>query len=348
MKTMKRKMKMKNSTGKKKKKKGPIGLSAAIKDIEKKCGKGSIMKLGGRVEISGPSVSTGSMSLDCALGGLGLPFGRVVEIYGPESSGKTTLALHILANVQKKDLKGAMIDAEHAMDPPYAKKLGVNLDDLLFSQPDYGEQALGIVQKLIMSGEVKIIIIDSVAALVPKKELEGEMDDETIGLQARLMGKALRKIAGYASKYGVLVIFLNQEREKIGGFSRGGKTTPGGKALKFWASVRIEIKRRSTDKEKEKAVSNLIYAKVAKSKICPPFAVGKFYITFAMGIDKFKELFFWAKQGKIIKRSGSTYKYGEIKAKGMKKFIRELQKKENKKLRKEIVKKTKKYIQETI
>jgi recombination protein RecA len=343
---MKMRMKMKNSTGKKKKKKGPIGLSAAIRDIEKKCGKGSIMKLGGQVEVSGPSVSTSSMSLDCALGGLGLQFGRVVEIYGPESSGKTTLALHILANVQKLGLKGAMVDAEHAIDPPYTKKIGVNLDDLLFSQPDYGEQALGIVQKLIMSGEVKVIIVDSVAALVPKKELEGEMDEETIGLQARLMGKALRKIVGYANKYGVLVIFLNQERDKIGGFSRGGKTTPGGKALKFWASIRIEIKRIKTDKEKEKAVSNLTYAKVVKSKVCSPFKVGKFFITFGKGIDKYKELFFWAKQGKIIKRRGSTYKYGNIKTKGQKRFINKL--KENKKLRKEIVKKTKKYIQETL
>lgn len=340
----KRKTKMKNSTGKKKK--GPIGLTATLRNIEKKCGKGSIMKLGGQVLISGPSVSTGSMSLDCALGGPGLPFGRVVEIYGPESSGKTTLALTLLANVQKMGYIGAMVDVEHAMDLPYAKRLKVDLDNLIFSQPDYGEQALGIVEKLIKSGEVKIIVIDSVAALVPKKELEGEMDQETIGLQARLMGKALRKIIGSANKYSVLVIFLNQIRVKIGGFSRGGTTTPGGKALKFLASIRIEIKRRSTDKEKEKAVSNLIYGKIVKSRICPPFSVGKFYITFGKGIDKYKELFFWAKQGKIIKRSGSTFKYGDIKVKGQKRFIKELQK--NKKLRKEIVKKTKQYIQETI
>ena len=323
------------------KKQNPKALDAAIKKIEKKYGKGSIMRFGDGVLDAGPCVSTGSVSLDCALGGWGLPYGRIVEIYGPESSGKTTLALHIIANAQKKKGIAAIVDAEHALDPKYAKRLGVNLDDLIISQPSYGEQALGIVRHLIISRGVNVIVVDSVAALVPKAELDGEMDQETIGLQARLMGKALRKIVGLADDNNVLVVFINQERDKIGG-GWGGTTTPGGKALKFWASVRIRIMRIKSEKENDKFVSNFTHAKITKSKICPPFSIAKFFITFGKGIDKAKEIFFWARDGKIIKRSGSIFKFKGLEVKGKKKFIKRIKK--DKKRKRKLIALTKEYI----
>jgi len=296
----------------------------------------------------GPRVSTGSISLDCALGGGGLPYGRVVELYGPESSGKTTLALHILANAQRQGNVGAIIDVEHALDPDYAGLIGVDMEGLLFSQPDYGEQALSIVQKLILSKKVKCIVVDSVAALVPKAELDGEMEDITVAAQARLMSKAMRKIVAVANKNGVLVVFINQERDKIGGFSKG-KTTPGGKALKFYASVRIEVRRRKTEKEKVKnvkekrSVANVTYAKVVKSKICSPFNVGKFVITFGKGINKAAEVFLWAKSGKVIKRKGSSFSFGDVKGKGQKGFLKAIR--QDKKAKRELLQATRQYIQ---
>jgi recombination protein RecA len=331
---------MKNSSGKKKK---PPSLEKTMKGIEKKYGKNAIMKLGKGPVIAGPSLSTGSYSLDIALGGFGLPFGRIVEIYGPESSGKTTLALHLIANAQGKGFPVAMIDAEHALDPEYSTNIGVDLDNLMVSQPDYGEQALGIVKKLILGSAAKLIVIDSVAALVPKAELEGEMEKETIGLQARLMSRALRQISGLASDREILVVFLNQERDKIGGFSRGGKTTPGGKALKFWASVRIEIKKRQTKKEgkDKKATANWTFAKVVKSKINPPFKMGEFYIVFGKGIVKARELFHWAKKGKVIKRKGSTFKFEGVSGKGEKGFMKAIR---GSKKKKKFVKKVREFI----
>lgn len=241
----------------------------------------------------------------------------------------------------------AMVDAEHALDPGYAAKLNVDLDKLLVSQPDNGEQALGIVKRMVMSGHIKIIVVDSVAALVPKAELEGEMEDITIGLQARLMSKALRQISGLASDRGVLVVFLNQERDKIAaGFSRGGKTTPGGKALKFWASVRIEVKRRATEKEKQKAKANWTYAKVVKSKICTPFGLGEFFIVFGKGIVRAREVFHWAKRGKIVKRKGGMFRFGKIKGKGQKAFMKKL--KGNKKAKKRFLELVKEFIVKSI
>jgi len=326
----------------KKKKKNTIVKTMAL--IEKKYGKGSIMRLGDKPLDPGICVSTGSVSLDKALGGKGLPFGRIIELYGPESAGKTSLALKILANTQKTFGPAGIVDAEHALDPAYAKKIGVNIEDLYLSQPSYGEQALGIVRELIKGGKLKTIVIDSVAALVPKKELEGEMDDETVALQARMMGKALRKIAALADIKKVLVIFLNQERDKIGwGFSRGGKTTPGGRALKFWASVRIEIRRVKTEKEGQKETSNFVFAKVVKSKICPPFRVGRFYITFDKGIDKAKELFLWAREGKILRKKKGKFVFEDITERSQKKFLEVLLSKKN--TRKRFLKITSDYIQ---
>ena len=322
------------------------GIGHARKEINKRYGKGALIRLGDSPLNQGPCLSTSSFSLDIALGGRGLPFGRIVEIYGPESSGKTTLALHLIANYQKEGV-AALIDAEHALDPKYAKNLGVDLDNLLLSQPDYGEQALGITKKLIKSGDVKLIVIDSVAALVPKKELDGEMEDITVALQARMMSSALRQISGLASRSGVLVIFINQQRSKIGmGFSMGGITTPGGMALKFWASVRIEIKRRQTKKEHGKSVANWTFAKVVKSKICPPFSTAEFFITFGIGIDRKKELFHWAKKGRIIKTKKGMNKFNEVLGKGERKFMRNLA--ESKKDKKELIEKTLEFIKKTI
>jgi recombination protein RecA len=318
-------------------------LFAAVRAVEKKFGEDAVI-IGNKskVDINCPKISTGSYSLNEALGGYGIPFGRVIEIFGPESSGKTTLALHLIANAQKKKGLAAFVDAEHSLDINYARRLGINTEELIVSQPDYGEQALGIVELLVKKG-VSLIVVDSVAALVPKAELDGEMDDVQIGLQARLISKAMRKLIGVVNKTNALVVFINQTRAKIGmGWCRGGDTTPGGKALKFYASVRIEVKRIKSEKKGEHFVNNFINAKVVKSKVCIPFKIGHFYITFGKGIDKWEEIFYWAKKGKIIKLSQSIYKFGKIKEKGKEAFIKKIKGKRI--ARKKLIIETKKYI----
>ncbi len=288
-------------------------LDAAIAQIEKQFGKGSIMKLGGsesaRVKI--PVVSTGSLELDIALGIGGLPRGRVIEIYGPESSGKTTLTLHAVAEAQKLGGIAAFIDAEHALDPIYAAKLGVKIDDLLVSQPDTGEEALEICESLVRSNAVDIIVIDSVAALVPKAEIEGDMGDSHMGLQARLMSQALRKLTGIISKSRTSVVFINQIRHKIGVMFGSPETTTGGNALKFYASIRLDIRRIETLKVGEDAIGNRVRVKVVKNKCAPPFKQAEFDIMYDKGISRTGGIVDLATQFDIIKKSGTWYSYGE-------------------------------------
>jgi recombination protein RecA len=290
-----------------------INLAEAISEIKEKFGEGAIMKLKDAQKANVDVVPTGSLSIDLALGVMGVPRGRIIEIYGGESTGKTTLSLSILAEAQKMGGICAFIDAEHALDPDYAKRIGVNTDDLLISQPDSAEQGLQIVESLVRSGEVDIIVIDSVAALVPKAEVAGEMGEMQIGLQARLMSQALRKLSGIVSKTKTIIIFLNQTRMKIGILFGNPETTPGGLALKFYSSVRIELRRIAQIKVGENIVGNRVRAKIVKNKVAAPFKTAEFDIYYNEGISKMSEAINLGVKEEIIKKSGASLQYGEIK-----------------------------------
>ncbi len=286
-------------------------LESALGQIERQFGKGAIMKMGDRPSIRVNVIPTGSVALDAALGVGGFPRGRVIEVYGPESSGKTTLALHVIANAQKTGGLAAFIDAEHALDPEYAARLGVNLEELLVSQPDFGEQALEIAETLIRSSSVDVIVIDSVAALVPRAELEGDMGEAQMGLQARLMSQALRKLAGVISKSNTCLVFINQVREKIGVMFGSPETTTGGRALKFYASVRVDIRRISSIKQGENVIGNRTRAKIAKNKVAAPFKKAEFDILYGEGISLTGELLDLGVEYRLVQKSGSWYSCGE-------------------------------------
>ncbi len=289
------------------------GLQEAVDEIKQRFGEGAIMKLKEVRAVDVDVVPTGSISLDLALGVGGVPRGRVIEIFGPESSGKTTLALHILAEAQKKGGVGAFVDAEHALDPDYAKKLGVNIDELLISQPDSGEQALQIVETLVKSSEVDVIVVDSVAALVPQAEIAGEMGEFQIGLQARLMSQALRKLSGIISKTKTVVIFLNQTRMKIGIMFGNPETTPGGLALKFYASVRIDLRRTAQIKHGDEIIGNRVKVKIVKNKVAAPFKITEFDIYYNEGISYFGDILNIGVKSGIIKRTGSWFQFEDTK-----------------------------------
>ncbi|WP_214748224.1 recombinase RecA [Exiguobacterium sp. s189] len=286
-------------------------LEMALRQIEKQFGKGSIMRLGENTDQQVSVIPSGSIALDVALGAGGYPRGRVIEVYGPESSGKTTVALHAIAEVQKRGGQAAFVDAEHALDPKYAKNLGVNIDELLLSQPDTGEQALEIAEALVRSGAVDILVVDSVAALVPKAEIEGEMGDSHVGLQARLMSQALRKLSGATNKSKTIVIFINQIREKIGIMFGNPETTPGGRALKFYSSVRLEVRRAETLKQGQDMVGNRTKIKIVKNKIAPPFKTAEVDIMYGEGISREGELIDIGADLDIVQKSGAWYSFNE-------------------------------------
>lgn len=284
-------------------------LDAALQQIERVFGRGSVMKLGQREVIEIEAIPTGSLGLDIALGIGGFPKGRIIEVYGPESSGKTTLALHVIANAQKQGGTCAFIDAEHALDPVYAKKLNIDIDNLIISQPDTGEQALEIADTLVRSGAIDVLVVDSVAALVPKAELEGDMGDSHMGLQARLMSQALRKLTGSISRTNCMVIFINQIRQKIGVMFGSPETTTGGNALKFYASVRLDIRRTGAIKDKDQMLGNQTRVKVVKNKLAPPFKIVDFDIMYGEGVSKTGELIDLGVRAGIIEKAGSWYSY---------------------------------------
>ncbi|MFH1036990.1 MAG: recombinase RecA [Patescibacteria group bacterium] len=320
-------IKQKSSSQKAAEDKGKSDLQEAIDEIKQRFGEGSIMKLKEVQSTNVDVVPTGAVSIDLALGVGGMPRGRVVEIYGPESSGKTTLALHVLAEAQKRGGVGAFVDAEHAMDPDYARKIGVNVDELLISQPDSGEQALQIVETLVSSGEVDVIVVDSVAALVPQKEIEGEMGEFQIGLQARLMSQALRKLSGIIAKTKTIVIFINQTRMKIGIMFGNPETTPGGLALKFYASVRIDLRRTAQIKHGDEIVGNRVKAKIVKNKVAAPFKTTEFDIYYNEGISYLSDLLNTGIKYGVVQKSGSWLQFEDTKLgqgiDGAKTFLKE-------------------------
>jgi len=302
----------------------------AISQIKQRFGEGSIMKLGEAKKMEVEAIPTGCLSLDLALGVGGVPRGRIVEIFGPEASGKTTLAQHVIAEIQKAGGIAAFVDAEHALDPEYAGKIGVNIDDLLISQPDTGEQALEIVETLVRSGGVDVIVVDSVAALVPRAEIEGEMGDQHMGLQARLMSQALRKLTGIISKTKTVLIFINQIRQKIGVYFGNPETTTGGTALKFYSSIRIEVRRAAQIKQGDQIIGNRVKAKIVKNKVAPPFRFCEFDIMYNEGISLAGDLLDTAVIHKIVNKSGNSYNFGDIKLgvgrETAKKYLKENQK----------------------
>ena len=301
-------------------------LETAISQIEKNFGKGAIMRLGDDIPVNVEAISTGSLSLDLALGIGGVPRGRIVEIYGPESSGKTTLALHILASAQKTGGEVAFIDVEHALEPAYARALGVDIDSLLISQPDTGEQALEITEQLVRSGALDVVVVDSVAALLPRSELEGEMGESSVGVIARLMSQALRKLAGTVSRTNCIVVFINQLREKIGVMYGNPETTPGGRALKYFSSVRIDVRRIETLKVGGEMIGNRTRAKIVKNKVAPPFKEAEFDIIYGEGISKIGEIVDLGVKLDLIDKAGAWYTYGDVRVQGrdsMKEYLRE-------------------------